>query len=83
MGEILALSKPVELEEVETAAGWQKAGFPVPFYHRCPEMRRSKCKRAMRYREQEEPARLECPECGGVCSEALTIILKRRIGRLC
>jgi hypothetical protein len=27
-------------------------------------MKRSRCKRAMCYREQEEPARLECPECG-------------------
>jgi len=77
------LSKPIELEEVETEGGWQKAGFLVPLYHKShPEMKRSKCKRAMRYREPEDPARLECPECGGICSEALTIILKRRFGRL-
>ena len=77
------MSRPIELEEVETEAGWQKAGFPVPLYHKgCPGTKRSRCKRALRYREQEEPARLECPECGGICSEALTIILKLRIGRL-
>jgi hypothetical protein len=42
-------------------------------------MKRSRCKRAMRYREQEEPSRLECPACGGICSEAVTITLKRLI----
>jgi hypothetical protein len=74
------------LDEVEIHEPWRKAGYPIPLYHKnCPSQRvwwKVGSKRTMRYRQEEAPCRLECPDCGAICTQAVTMILMLRVNRL-
>jgi hypothetical protein len=71
------------VDEVELYEPWQKAAYPIPLYHKTsPRHPRTKLKRAMRYRDEPEPRRLECPRCGAVCDGGTTMTLMLRISRL-